>query len=114
MLDQRGSGRSAPNAADDLEASLVGNTTPKLVEDIEALRAHCGIDKWGLVLGGSWGSTLALARVCRADVSSTTLAATPPAGTWMVRGDGSPAAADSPRRRVAAFDADLPRRRRVG
>jgi len=61
VLDQRGSGRSAPNAADDLEASLVGNTTPKLVEDIEALRAHCGIDKWGLVLGGSWGSTLALA-----------------------------------------------------
>ena len=29
--------------------------------DIEALRAHLGIDAWGVVLGGSWGSTLALA-----------------------------------------------------
>jgi proline iminopeptidase len=61
ILDQRGSGKSTPNAADDLEGSLVENTTPKLVSDIEALREHLGIDSWGLVLGGSWGSTLALA-----------------------------------------------------
>ena len=61
IVDQRGSGKSIPNAADDLEGSLVENTTPKLVSDIEALRAHLGISKWGLVLGGSWGSTLALA-----------------------------------------------------
>jgi len=61
VFDQRGSGRSTPNAADDLAGSLVENTTPKLVADIDALRAHLGIDKWGLVLGGSWGSTLALA-----------------------------------------------------
>jgi proline iminopeptidase len=60
MLDQRGSGRSRPNAADDLEGSLVENNTPKLVSDIEALRSHLGIPRWGLVLGGSWGSTLAL------------------------------------------------------
>ena len=61
ILDQRGSGKSSPNSADDLEGSLVENTTPKLVEDIEALRTHLDISKWGLVLGGSWGSTLALA-----------------------------------------------------
>jgi len=60
-FDQRGSGRSAPNAADDLQASLVDNTTPHLVQDIETLRAHLNVDQWGLVLGGSWGSTLALA-----------------------------------------------------
>mmetsp|Transcript_16728 Transcript_16728/g.52241 ORF Transcript_16728/g.52241 Transcript_16728/m.52241 type:complete len:387 (+) Transcript_16728:3-1163(+) len=61
ILDQRGSGKSTPNAADDLEGSLVENNTPALVSDIEALRSHLGIEKWGLVLGGSWGSTLALA-----------------------------------------------------
>lgn len=61
IFDQRGSGKSIPNASDDLDASLVGNTTPKLVEDIDKLRSHLKIEKWGLVLGGSWGSTLALA-----------------------------------------------------
>ena len=61
ILDQRGSGKSIPNAADDLDGSLVENTTPKLVADIEALRLKLNIGKWGLVLGGSWGSTLALA-----------------------------------------------------
>jgi proline iminopeptidase len=61
IFDQRGSGKSVPNASDDLTASLVENNTPKLVADIELLRVHLGIDVWGLVLGGSWGSTLALA-----------------------------------------------------
>jgi len=61
IFDQRGSGKSIPNAADDLEGSLVENTTPKIVEDIDKLRRHLKIEKWGLVLGGSWGSTLALA-----------------------------------------------------
>lgn len=61
IFDQRGSGKSVPNAADDLEKSLVENTTPKLVEDIDKLRRHLKIEKWGLVLGGSWGVTLALA-----------------------------------------------------
>lgn len=61
IFDQRGSGKSIPNASDDLEKSLVENSTPKLVEDIDKLRRHLKIDKWGLVLGGSWGSTLALA-----------------------------------------------------
>ncbi len=54
LFDQRGSGKSTPHA------SLEENTTWHLVEDIEALRTHLGIDKWQ-VFGGSWGSTLALA-----------------------------------------------------
>mmetsp|Transcript_19284 Transcript_19284/g.41937 ORF Transcript_19284/g.41937 Transcript_19284/m.41937 type:complete len:396 (-) Transcript_19284:405-1592(-) len=61
VFDQRGSGKSTPNACDDLEASLVEQTTQKLVSDIDALRKHLSIEKWGVVLGGSWGSTLALA-----------------------------------------------------
>ncbi|ANF56156.1 prolyl aminopeptidase [Halotalea alkalilenta] len=54
MFDQRGAGRSTPTA------SLEDNTTQALVEDIERLRRHLGIDRW-LVAGGSWGSCLALA-----------------------------------------------------
>ncbi|MGH8049167.1 MAG: prolyl aminopeptidase [Arenimonas sp.] len=54
LLDQRGAGRSTPHA------DLVDNTTWTLVDDIEKLRKHLGIDRWQ-VFGGSWGSTLALA-----------------------------------------------------
>lgn len=54
LFDQRGAGRSRPHA--DLEE----NTTWDLVEDIEWLRRHFGIERW-LVFGGSWGSTLGLA-----------------------------------------------------
>ncbi|MCC0053895.1 MAG: prolyl aminopeptidase [Rhodobiaceae bacterium] len=54
LFDQRGCGRSTPNA------SLDANTTWHLVADIERLREMVGADKW-LVFGGSWGSTLALA-----------------------------------------------------
>jgi proline iminopeptidase len=54
LFDQRGCGRSTPHA------SLEANTTWHLVEDIERLRVHLGIERW-LVFGGSWGSTLALA-----------------------------------------------------
>ena len=54
LFDQRGSGKSRPSA------NLVDNTTWHLVEDIETLRKHLGIEKWQ-VFGGSWGSTLALA-----------------------------------------------------
>ena len=53
LFDQRGSGNSTPHA------SLEDNTTWHLVEDIERIREHFGIDRW-LVFGGSWGSTLAL------------------------------------------------------
>lgn len=59
QFDQRGCGRSSPHASD-VATDLKSNTTWKLVEDIEALRQHLGIARWQ-VLGGSWGSTLALA-----------------------------------------------------
>ncbi|MEJ7617198.1 MAG: prolyl aminopeptidase, partial [Pyrinomonadaceae bacterium] len=54
LFDQRGAGRSTPHA------SLEENTTWHLVEDIETLRQHLGVEGW-IVFGGSWGSTLALA-----------------------------------------------------
>lgn len=54
LFDQRGCGRSTPHA------ELEGNTTWDLVADMERLREHLGIERWQL-LGGSWGSTLALA-----------------------------------------------------
>lgn len=53
LFDQRGAGRSRPHA------ELEGNTTQKLVEDIEVIRTTLGIDKW-VLFGGSWGSTLSL------------------------------------------------------
>ena len=53
MFDQRGSGRSTPSGA------VAGNTTQNLVEDIERLRRHLGIEQW-LVFGLSWGACLAL------------------------------------------------------
>lgn len=58
IFDQRGCGRSRPLAAETLDA-LENNTTCDLLADIEALRIHLGVESW-LVLGGSWGSTLAL------------------------------------------------------
>jgi proline iminopeptidase len=54
IFDQRGAGRSKPLG------SLVANTTPHLVNDIEALRKFLGVERL-LLFGGSWGSTLALA-----------------------------------------------------
>ncbi|XP_059152900.1 probable proline iminopeptidase isoform X2 [Physella acuta] len=54
LFDQRGAGKSTP------AAELKENTTWDLVEDMERLRKHLGIDKW-VVFGGSWGSTLSLA-----------------------------------------------------
>ena len=54
LFDQRGAGKSTPHA------SLEENTTWHLVEDIEKLRRHLGVESW-VVFGGSWGSTLALA-----------------------------------------------------
>lgn len=68
VYDQRGCGRSRPFS------SLENNTTPKLVDDIEAIRKHFGIDRW-VVFGGSWGATLALsyARVCPEQVMALVL-----------------------------------------
>ena len=54
FFDQRGAGRSLPRGG------LHANTTAHLIADMEALRQHLGIERW-LVVGGSWGATLALA-----------------------------------------------------
>jgi len=53
LFDQRGCGKSTPHA------ELAENTTWALVDDMERLRTHLGIERWQ-VFGGSWGSTLAL------------------------------------------------------
>jgi len=53
-LDQRGAGASRPRGG------LVANTTAHLIEDLRRIRAELGIERW-LVVGGSWGATLALA-----------------------------------------------------
>jgi proline iminopeptidase len=54
LFDQRGCGRSTPNFL------LHNNTTTHQIADIEALRHQFGIQRW-IVMGPSWGSTLALA-----------------------------------------------------
>ena len=54
LYDQRGCGKSTPHGL------LKHNTTWDLVEDIEVLREHLGIHTW-FIVGGSWGTTLALA-----------------------------------------------------
>jgi proline iminopeptidase len=54
LFDQRGCGKSLPLG------EVRENTTDNLVEDMEKIRKHLGIDKW-IVSGGSWGATLALA-----------------------------------------------------
>jgi proline iminopeptidase len=59
LFDQRGSGRSRP-LAEEPAADLGVNTTAHLIADIERLRQHRSFDRW-VVLGISWGSTLALA-----------------------------------------------------
>lgn len=58
LFDQRGCGRSRPLACAP-GADLSTNTTSRLVQDIERLREHLGIDRW-VVVGGSWGVTLGL------------------------------------------------------
>lgn len=75
LYDQRGAGLSTPFA------KLKDNTPDHLVADLDALRAHLGIDKWH-VSGGSWGSTLALlyAEAYPQRVSSLTLR-----GAFMMR-----------------------------
>lgn len=58
LFDQRGCGRSRPSAADPA-TDLSVNTTEHLVNDLERLREHLGIDRW-VVVGISWGVTLGL------------------------------------------------------
>ena len=54
LHDQRGANRSKPYA------ELRENNTWQLVDDIEEIRKHLGLEQMMLV-GGSWGTTLALA-----------------------------------------------------
>lgn len=54
LFDQRGAGRSTPHR------SRKDNTTTHSIADMEAIRTALGIERW-LVVGGSWGATLALA-----------------------------------------------------
>jgi proline iminopeptidase len=66
LFDQRGCGRSTPNASDnDASAALTDNTTAHLIADMEKLREErkltAGRYKKMHVFGGSWGSTLSLA-----------------------------------------------------
>ena len=53
LFDQRGSGKSRPRG------SITKNTTKDLVNDMEKIRNILQIKKW-IIVGGSWGSTLAL------------------------------------------------------
>ena len=58
LFDQRGCGRSEPLLSD--RSHLQFNTTQHLIRDLEALRKHLCIERW-IMLGISWGTTLALA-----------------------------------------------------
>lgn len=54
LFDQRGAGRSQPKGRRE------HNTLSDLIADMEAIREKFGIARW-MVVGGSWGATLALA-----------------------------------------------------
>ena len=54
LFDQRGAGRSRPKGGRD------HNTLPHLIADMEIIREKFGFERW-IVVGGSWGATLALA-----------------------------------------------------
>lgn len=90
LLDQRGCGRSTPDAADPA-VPLATNTTDDLVDDLERLRSHLGIERW-LVLGVSWGSTLGLAYAQRHPRSVSAVVLCSVTGTtsreidWITRG----------------------------
>ena len=54
LFDQRGAGRSRP------KGSREHNTLPHLIADMEMIREKFGFERW-MIVGGSWGATLALA-----------------------------------------------------
>lgn len=58
LFDQRGAGRSEP------QGEILNNDSKKLVADIELIRERLRIDRW-MVVGGSWGATLALMYAAR-------------------------------------------------
>ncbi len=59
LFDQRGCGRSQPNAGS-TETALFSNTTEYLISDMEKIRTELNVDKW-MLFAGSWGTTLSLA-----------------------------------------------------
>ena len=62
LFDQRGCGKSTPSAGDDdATAALTDNTTEHLIGDVLRLQRQLDVHGKMHVLGGSWGSTLALA-----------------------------------------------------
>ena len=73
LFDQRGCGRSKPKGC------LDANDTPGLVADIEELRCLLGVEAWHVVLGGSWGTTLALAYAQARTTHAAATSAPPPA-----------------------------------
>jgi proline iminopeptidase len=54
LFDQRGAGRSRPKGGRE------DNTLAHLIADMETIREQLNINSW-MVVGGSWGATLALA-----------------------------------------------------
>jgi proline iminopeptidase len=54
LFDQRGAGRSRPKGRRE------DNTLPDLIADMEMIREKFGFERW-MIVGGSWGATLALA-----------------------------------------------------
>lgn len=58
LFDQRGAGRSKPHA------STTANRLDDLLDDLDYIRAELGIQRW-LMVGGGWGTTLALASTRR-------------------------------------------------
>ena len=54
LFDQRGAGRSRPKGRRE------DNTLPHLIADMEIIRETFGFERW-MIVGGSWGATLALA-----------------------------------------------------
>ena len=54
LFDQRGAGRSRPKGGRE------DNTLAHLIADMEIIREKFGFERW-IVVGGSWGATLALA-----------------------------------------------------
>ncbi|MDC3024191.1 alpha/beta hydrolase [Alphaproteobacteria bacterium] len=54
FLDQRGAGKSTPKRL------LKNNTLTNLIDDLEHIREFLKINSW-FIVGGSWGSTLAIA-----------------------------------------------------
>lgn len=77
LFEQRGCGRSLPRGG------VQSNTLDHLVADMETLRRDRQVERW-TILGGSWGSTLALAYALAHPFSCTSLVLT---GVFLARAE---------------------------